>query len=96
MEIMRCFCKGYSCESSVDKNKIQNEIGEEEVVYTLSTTERFCFIKENDVICGGGIVPNDIPTCRLLGEHIFFDKIGDFKKVQNKEKIKTSKRNQKK
>jgi len=94
--MLRCFCTKHSCESINNKTETQDETGEKKFIYTISTTERFCFIKENDVICGGGIVSGDIPTCRLLGEHVFFDKIGDLKKAQNKEKIKLSKRNQKK
>lgn len=55
-----CFCPGHSCESVLDKT---------ETGYVVSTNRRFRFDKEDNVIVNGGVVENDIPTCRKMTGH---------------------------
>lgn len=55
----KCKCELFSCHSLTDK------VGDD---YIISTNRRFQFIKENNIIVDGGVVPNDIPTCRKSGE----------------------------
>lgn len=66
-----CFCKQFSCESVVE----HIGKGHQKEDYIVSTTRRFRFIKdEAGAICGGGVVLNDIPTCRKLEQHEPVDK----------------------
>lgn len=94
--ITRCFCLQHSCELTYDKLDKPIEVDGVTTKYTISTTERYSFIKENGAICGGGVVPGDIPTCRASKKYDFYDTIGDLKKAQNEGKNKNSKKNTKK
>ncbi|MDD2224687.1 MAG: hypothetical protein PHP97_00795 [Candidatus Shapirobacteria bacterium] len=94
--ITRCFCLQHSCEVTYDKLDQPIEVDGITIKYTISTTERFRFIKENNTIVDGGLVDCDIPTCRASKKYDFYDTIGDLKKAQNEEKNKNYKKNIKK
>jgi len=90
--ILRCFCIQHSCEATYDKLDNPVEIDGVMVEHVVSTTERYSFIKEDGVICGGGIVSGDIPNCRKSREHYFYNTVADLKKAQNEEKNKNPKK----
>jgi hypothetical protein len=61
MSKSECICKRWSCESVLD----HIGTGHLKEDYRISTERRFRFEKdETGCIFDGGVVPNDIPTCR--------------------------------
>ena len=93
--ITKCFCFKHSCEATYDRLDQPIEVDGDTIQYTVSTTERFRFIKENNAIVDGGLVGGDIPTCRASKKYTFYNTIGDLKKAQNGEKNKISKKKNK-
>lgn len=89
--ITKCFCLKHSCEATYDRLDQPIEVDGVTIQYAISTTQRYRFIKENGIICGGGIMSGDIPTCRASKKYTFYNTIGDLKKAQNGEKIKIPK-----
>ena len=94
--ITRCFCLQHSCESTYDKLDQPIEVDGDIIKYTISTTERFRFIKENNAIVDGGLVDCDIPTCRASKKYDFYNTISDLKKAVNEGKNKSLKKKKKK
>lgn len=94
--ITKCFCPQYSCELIYDRLNQPIKADDGTLInFIVSTTQRYSFIKEKGVICGGGIASGDIPTCRASKKYNFYDTIGDLKKAQNGEKNKNLKKKNK-
>jgi hypothetical protein len=61
-----CICRWNSCESITERISP----GSSPENFRIATDRRFCFTKDKyGTIIGGGVVPNDIPTCRLVEVH---------------------------
>lgn len=82
MKENKCYCRFCSCESLT----VRIKEGHTKECFTVSKSKRYCFNKdETGCIIGGGVVPHDIPTCRVKEVHgSFQDKPFDYSKPKEK------------